>query len=225
MTQQSGILPIVYLGPTLPRNRANAILDANYQPPIARGDLPARYDGPVVIIDGVFHQRLAVSPKEVLRLVDNGAYVIGASSMGALRAAELHGYGMRGIGWVYESYRSGRILADDEVAVTFAPDDIERNLTVPLVNVRYWLEELTQAKCLDEQAAQFLFGKAKRIFYAERTWQRLHAQWSEAVGTHEVDRLLGFSGGQVTNVKALDAEEALRYAASLIELQQREGFI
>ena len=41
--------------------------------------------------------------------------------MGALRAAELHPFGMVGIGQVYEWYRDGTIDADDEVAVAHGP--------------------------------------------------------------------------------------------------------
>ena len=52
-----------------------------------RGDLlecsPGRM---VVIIDGEFGQKFSVSPKEILRLLDQRTCVIGASSMGALRA-------------------------------------------------------------------------------------------------------------------------------------------
>jgi ribosomal protein S12 methylthiotransferase accessory factor len=76
--------PIVYLGPSLPVAEAQRILEADYRPPIKRGDLPAHYDGTVVIIDGEFGQNLSVSPNEILQLLDQGMHVIGASSMGAL---------------------------------------------------------------------------------------------------------------------------------------------
>src|SRR5471032_2204112 len=70
------------------------------RPPIRRGDMealpPAVTD--VLIIDGVFHSTLAVSAREILGALRRGIRVYGSSSMGALRAAELHTYGMIGVG-------------------------------------------------------------------------------------------------------------------------------
>jgi hypothetical protein len=43
--------------------------------------------------------------------------IVGASSMGALRAAELDSMGMVGIGTVYQYYRDGIIESDDDVAI------------------------------------------------------------------------------------------------------------
>src|ERR1051325_6235037 len=124
-------LPIVYLGPSLPRAEAEGILRARYRPPVRRGDLEAVEGAPlVVVIDGEFGQNLSVSPKEILRLLDGGTRVLGASSMGALRAAELFPYGMEGHGWIFENYKSGRITGDDEVALAYSPID-QSPLTVP----------------------------------------------------------------------------------------------
>ncbi|MEV7304560.1 TfuA-like protein [Streptomyces clavifer] len=65
-----------------------------------------------------------------------GVHVIGAASIGALRAAELAPYGMLGVGSVYAAYHRGDITADDEVAVGQAPDGQWEALTWPLVNLR-----------------------------------------------------------------------------------------
>jgi len=62
-----------------------------------------------------------VAHKEILDVLKKGVTVVGGSSMGALRAAELDAFGMVGAGRIYECYRSGRIEADDEVAVTYNP--------------------------------------------------------------------------------------------------------
>jgi hypothetical protein len=203
--------PIVYLGPTLPLPVAQRLLDADYRPPVKRGDLPEHYDGTVVIIDGEFGQSLSVSPNEILRLLDNGTRVVGAASMGALRAAELHPYGMEGCGWIFEAYRSGRIVADDEVAVTFSPLDLQP-LTVPLVNVRRWVEALVAAGEVDPATARRLLAAARRLFYAHRTEERLRNELGKVVGVLEVERLLQTSGGSFTDAKAADARLALAAA-------------
>ena len=48
--------------------------------------------------------------------------LVGAASLGALRAVELEKFGMVGIGKIFELYKKGKVHADDEVAVTFAED-------------------------------------------------------------------------------------------------------
>ncbi len=75
----------------------------------------------IVLIDGVFHQSLAVWHKELLWALLEGVVCIGAASMGALRAAELHRYGMIGIGKIFEMYRDGE-EDDSLVAMTFDPE-------------------------------------------------------------------------------------------------------
>jgi TfuA protein len=213
VTTEAGTRPIVYLGPTLPVATAQTILDADYRPPIKRGDLPHGHDGAIIIIDGEFAQSLSVSPNEILRLVDGGTRVVGAASMGALRAAELYPCGMEGCGWIYEQYRSGRIEGDDEVAVTYAPEDMQA-LTVPLVNVRRWVEQLVAEDELESMTARRLLARARRVFYADRTERRLRAELEAVVGPEELARLLRASGGEITDAKADDARLVLAAAAN-----------
>ncbi len=115
---------IVFLGPSLDRESAGKILAAEYRPPAKRGDITrAAGDGASVIclIDGVFHQDNAVAHREILAAVKKGVKVVGASSMGALRAAEMDTLGMVGIGEIYRMYRDGELESDDEVALVFDP--------------------------------------------------------------------------------------------------------
>jgi TfuA protein len=206
--------PVVYLGPSLPVSTAESILPADYRPPIKRGDLPGHYDGIVVIIDGEFGQNLSVSPKEILRLIDNGTRVIGAASMGALRAAELHPFGMTGYGWIFEGYRSGRVIADDEVAVTYSEDSLAA-LTIPLINVRYWLEGLRADGEVDAITARRILARTRRVFYAERTRQRLRKEWEKIIGQPEIERLLAATDGSIADIKASDARLALAAARDI----------
>src|SRR5512138_561977 len=132
---------VVYLGPSLPLEKARAILDADYRPPIRRGDLrKALKDGAgiVGIIDGAFFTKSPVSHKEILAVLKKGVVVVGGSSMGALRASETDSFGMVGVGRIYECYKDGRLVADDEVAVTYNPVTGDQ-MSEPLVNVRYQL--------------------------------------------------------------------------------------
>jgi hypothetical protein len=213
--------PIVYLGPSLPRAEAESLLEADYRPPVKRGDLPHSFDGTIVMIDGEFGQSLSVSPNEVLRLLDQGTRIIGASSMGALRAAELYPYGMQGCGWIFDAYMSGRLIADDEVAVTYSPLDLAA-LTVPLVNVRVWLERLESTGRIDGPTGRMLLSRAQRVFYADRTEEHLLAEWERAIGTEKLRQVLLASGGQITDIKAEDARHALAVAQQLTTSERRE---
>ena len=107
---------IVFLGPSLDQAAAEKILPAHYLPPARRGDLLAEAEKGATInglIDGVFHQESAVAHREILAAVKKGVRVVGASSMGALRAAEMDTLGMVGIGEIYRMYKSGELESDD----------------------------------------------------------------------------------------------------------------
>ena len=80
----------VFVGPSIRGARLREIPDAHITQPIRRGDLKrfAEFQT-LIVLDGEFNQSLSVSPKEILGAIDRGQTVIGASSMGALRASEL----------------------------------------------------------------------------------------------------------------------------------------
>jgi TfuA protein len=162
----------VYLGPTLDLVTARSLLDATYLPPIKRGDLqelPSTIKT-VGIIDGVFHQSLAVSPKEVMALLDRGMQVYGAASIGALRAAEMHMYGMNGVGAIFEMYRDREIDADDEVAVAYDPST-DRALSEPLVNMRLALRIAVKEGVISADEAGNIICELKQIYFPLRSYQ------------------------------------------------------
>ncbi|MEM2955360.1 MAG: TfuA-like protein, partial [Nitrososphaerales archaeon] len=114
----------------------------------------------------------AVSPRELLALLDKGIILVGGSSMGALRAAELDVYGMIGVGHVYEMYRKEEINSDDEVALIFAPDTL-KPLSEPLVNIRYNLKALAESNVIDSDTAEDLLKIAQGLYYPLRTYERI----------------------------------------------------
>jgi len=75
--------------------------------------LRALVDRPRVIgiVDGYFERVPAVWHKEILWAMSRGVHVLGAASMGALRAAELHPFGMVGVGAIFEGFRDGELDA------------------------------------------------------------------------------------------------------------------
>ena len=134
----------VFLGPTLAEKDARAELDAVYLPPVSAGDvyrLWRRRPRAIGIVDGYFDRVPAVWHKEIMWIMEHGVHVFGGAGMGALRAAELDSFGMRGVGWVYQAFRDGTLDRDDEVAVSARHRrDGYRPLSEAMVNIRQTLQ-------------------------------------------------------------------------------------
>ena len=91
-TNMHGKKIIIFTGPSLSHTEASGILEAEYRPPVRRGDIQeAMKENPDIIgiIDGVFHQSPAVGHREIIDAIRRGVKVVGGASMGALRASEL----------------------------------------------------------------------------------------------------------------------------------------
>lgn len=200
--------PIVYVGPSVSSEEAKAALPGSHpQLPIRRGDLYlAREAGAAVfvILDGVFFQDDAVSPREIIDVLEDGALIVGASSMGALRAAECWPAGMLGVGSIYRLFRRGSLTSDDEVAVAFSAE-LHKLLSVPLVNVRHAAARACRQGWLERGAAAALVRAAEETFYLERTWPGILARAGLPAGLQP--RLAAF------DLKKADALRALRRVA------------
>ena len=201
---------IVFLGPSADLATARAILPAaEFRPPAARGDIArAAADGApvIVLVDGVFLQDCAVGHREVLGVLKRGVTVIGASSMGALRAAELDGLGMVGVGEVYRRYRSGELESDDEVALVYDPES-GYALSEPLVNIRATLEAAVADGVVAEADAGAVLEAAQALYFPERTWP---SALRRAAVADEVRAAL--ARRPVVDLKRADAIAALEYA-------------
>ena len=205
---------IVYLGLSIQEDEAKTILDADYRPPVKRGDiLKAISEKPDIIgiIDGVFHHSPAVAHKEIMKALDKGITVVGVSSMGALRASELDDLGMIGIGYVYKAYRSGKITSDDDVALSFDP---ERNVPISeaLVNVDYKLNLAVDEGIITEEEKDNIHNIAKEIYYPKRSYQNIFSkvEMEDERKTKLIDFVL-----KEKDIKYLDAIEVLEHIKSI----------
>jgi hypothetical protein len=110
-----------------------------------------------------------------------GIHVFGAASIGALRAAELDTFGMRGIGQIYEAYRDGVLEDDDEVAVLHGPEELGYPpLTEAMVNIRAALADALRCGILAATVAETLIQIAKDLFYKERTYEAVLSRAAES---------------------------------------------
>jgi hypothetical protein len=167
---------VVFVGPTLPAAEVAARLPgARVLPPVAVGDVLAlarrRGFARIAIIDGAFERMAAVWHKEILIALERGIAVWGAASMGALRAAELARFGMRGVGGIFRDFAAGRLIADDEVAVAHLPGEYGyRATSEALVNLRHGI---ARAPMLGARTRAALIELARGRFYRERSWTTL----------------------------------------------------
>jgi hypothetical protein len=170
----------------------------------------------IVLIDGVFHASTPVWQREILAALKEGITVIGSSSMGALRAAELAPYGMIGYGTVFKWYAQGRIEGDDEVALLHADADHDYcGLSEALVNMRHNLERACRAGILTSDQGVDLLAYLKGLYYGERTYKRLFASPPFSRLSRSAQRALQmFLGTQIEDIKRLDAIETLKLCAT-----------
>jgi hypothetical protein len=208
---------VVYVGPTLPASHVRRIAPtAEIEPPVEAGALQRAHlkaGDVVVLIDGYYRDRPAVRHKEILHVMHAGATVIGAASMGAMRAAELAQHGMIGVGRVYHMYRDDEICGDDEVAVRHSPDAFAyRADSIALVNLRYGTRLAVELGVARPSTVDALVSTARRLVFDERTWPRLTAAVKGELNEderREIPALVEFCRQPICDVKAQDAALAL----------------
>jgi len=168
----------VFLGPTLPVAHAREVLDADYLPPVRQGDVyravVSRRPRAIGIVDGYFRQVPSVWHKEILWAMAQGVHVFGSASMGALRAAELEPFGMRGVGEVFAAFRDGELEDDDEVAVVHGPAEMGfLAVSEAMVNIRRTLHDARSDAVISRSTQEKLQAIAKSLFYPWRGYPEI----------------------------------------------------
>lgn len=195
----------VFGGPSLSTQARQKAARAGFEllDPARRGDvavLIGRADI-VVLLDGYFGWTLSVSHTEIRDALNSGVAIVGASSLGALRASELRSTSIIGVGWVFERYQEGTLWNDDEVALLHAPKELAYEpLTLPLVNLRATSDLLVTSALISPAESLRIVDAAKAISYKQRTWTSIRlalagsiertrsALISDLLQTHYVDQ-------------------------------------
>lgn len=205
---------VVFVGPSVPVEAAQGVLNAVYRPPAAQGDVyrAARQRPHAIgLVDGYFERVPAVFHKEILWAMSQGVHVFGSASMGALRAAELAAFGMQGVGRIFEAYRDGRLEADDEVAVAHAAgEDDHVALSEAMVNLRATLAAASEAHVIGEATRDGLLQIAANLFYPERSYPTILRRGRErGLARGELDALERWLPAGRIDQKRADALEML----------------
>lgn len=168
----------VFAGPALTGREVRAVLpDAVLHPPAAAGDLVTLAATPgdtVVLLDGLMAAGRAVRHKEILALLDAGVEVWGAAGLGALRAAELHPFGMRPFGRVARLVIRGVLDGDDEVAVDHeGAEGRWAARSVALVDVRAVARWCHRRGLVDRETADAVVSAARALPHTRRRWDEI----------------------------------------------------
>ncbi|MCP4182215.1 MAG: hypothetical protein GY761_02720 [Hyphomicrobiales bacterium] len=167
----------IYAGPTISSSQVCNWIDAVVLPPVEMGDIyriVATQPAAIGIVDGFFDGVPSVWHKEILWAINQGLPVFGASSMGALRAAELHTFGMCGVGSIFEAFRDGILEDDDEVALHHGPAQTGYVcLSEPMVNIRATLQSALEKGIISQSTSDRLIVVTKNQYYPKRNWKNL----------------------------------------------------
>lgn len=197
-------MKVLFAGPSLYGSDVE-LTGLDVRPPAAQGDvLAAVRDGAAAIglIDGEFGQHAAVWHKEVLLALDRGVEVYGASSMGALRAAECAPFGMIPVGAIANAYLDGTIDDDAAVALSMAPAEMgSMPLTEPQVDADATLANLRGLGLIDAAIHADLVARSAALHFTERTDYALMESHPELLAAYREYHV---------SQKRLDAEELVR---------------
>lgn len=203
---------VIFLGPSLSLAEARAVLpDATFLPPARQADLLTAVVNlrprAVGLIDGVFLHQQSVWHKEILYALEQGMWVFGSSSLGALRAAETDSFGMIGIGTIYGLYASGELNDDDEVALSHGPQaEAYRKLSEPMVNVRATFAAARHAGVISAADEAMLLAAAKELHFTERVFPTILERGAgRGVGADSLRALSVFVQSDYVDLKAQDA--------------------
>jgi hypothetical protein len=212
----------IFAGPSLPPSARPSLAWAVYHEPASQGDvyaLIASRPRAIAIIDGYFERVPAVWHKEILWALSQDVPVLGASSMGALRAAELSDFGMIGVGKIFDDFSTGALRDDDEVTIVHgeASDDY-RPGSEAMVNIRATLAAAGEQGIISSTSSERLIEHAKSLFYPDRSYPALLAWAAERLPGDESHALREWLLGKTNrrDVKREDARTLLSVLADLI---------
>lgn len=209
----------LFVGPSL--HGADVDLSSlSVRPPARQGDIFAAVDdgaAAIGLVDGVFGFVPSVWHKELLYALNQGVQVLGAASMGALRAAECFAFGMTPVGRIAERFLNGELTRDADVCLEHAPADLDyMPLTEPLVDVDPTLAALAAARRITESERAAIWSRAEAMYFGDRTLDAM-------LGALPADRQVAVAYDYARHRVRQKQIDALALVAALRALPDRRG--
>ncbi len=213
----------LFVGPTLYREQINPGIQRFG--PAAMGSVFRAVEAGyrrIGIIDGYFGNVPSVWHKEILFAITAGVEVIGAASMGALRAAELSAFGMIGIGRIYRLFRSGAWTDDDEVAIIHATESLAFcPVSESMANIRFTLRRLRRLGAMESALETVLVHRMKARHFSQRTRDEIKHQAKQLAGDANAHRLMQRFAQKYVDVKKMDALALVAYLTQHCAVMRR----
>lgn len=210
-------MKVIFVGPSLPDARRFVAEDMIIRPPATQGDVRLAVDEgarAIGLIDGAFEYVAPVWHKEILYGLSKGVAIFGAASMGALRAAECHTFGMTGIGEIFKAYAAETLVDDADVALLHGPEELGYvAITIPMVNVDATLARCCADGLVSDREARWLKEIARSLFFKVRSWNTIVRNCPQISNTRTEELL------RILNNKYVDQKKA--DAIALIEALRR----
>lgn len=204
----------VFAGPTRLQNIPN---NAHFFEPAVLGSVFRAVEAGykvICLIDGCFGNTPSVWHKEILFALSNGVKVCGSSSMGALRAAELHKFGMKGFGWVYRAFRRGVLQDDDEVCVIHAVPELDfEPLSEAMVSIRYSLRRMRNLGHFSRETEFRMVSILKGVHFTKRDINAIRGAFDREFASQGAAKFALYERTKI-DIKTLDAEQMLEAVMS-----------
>jgi hypothetical protein len=199
--EQGGTLkinkPIIFLGPSLSHDKARKIFEADFRGPAKKGDLlrlSSIVDDTTIVglVDALFLQDYPPSPIEVYQLMLNkNIILLGAASLGALRAVELEKFGMIGIGKV--TFVEGEHHLQSEA----------------MIDIRFNLFLAYRRGIINDMTKKTIAKIAKRIYFPYRNYTDILEQTEKQYPTIS-DDLKSFRSYIIENRQSLKERDTIK---------------
>ena len=199
---------IVFVETTLCKSYIENIPNLTCSSAIKRGDIYGLSEEftRIIIVDGLFGNTRSVWQREITYALSIGIEVYGTSSMGALRAAELSGYGMKGYGWVFNCLCQGLLEGDDEVALIYSRHKEGRIIhhTITFCNLYWNLLELLSANIITLEEVRNILGAMREIPFFKRSIEETKKILSAQLSISASDELISRLKHIQYDIKAID---------------------
>ncbi|BCJ65707.1 TfuA-like protein [Polymorphospora rubra] len=205
---------VVFAGPSAGRLWTDwaARDDVDMRLPAVRGDVASLVNsdqpGTLVLADGAFDRSYAVGHRELLEAASLGWRIIGVSSLGAIRATDLPGTGVRGVGQAY-GYLVNTKAPDDHLALIYEPEPPFRIFAEALFDVRQCLRD--RALPAETGAIDAFLEDAARWWFGDRTRDQLQDRLETYVSADRAAQLLAPLASPLYNrAKQLDLIDLMK---------------
>jgi hypothetical protein len=166
----------IFIGPTLNGFEQQVKRSTDkfaWHAPIKRDDInhlmATQKPTSILIVDGYFHNCLAVGHREIREAIKAGWDIWGVSSMGAIRAAEMISLGMKGYGLVFKHFVEDPDFRDDEVTLLHGIKKPYHPVSEPLIHIRYSLNKLRSTNQITTREQNRIINILSSMWYGDRT--------------------------------------------------------